>query len=122
MFETVAQAPANAQASAFYRNAVNETAEIARARRARINSASAAVPDLLLLVILATSLALIAVASVLDTQHRRWHLVLTTALTLLVALNLTLIVSFHRPFDGAASISDAPLREGVPAAMLRCDQ
>ena len=42
---------------------------------------------------------LVAFASVLDTQHRRWHLILTTAVT----------------------ISDAPLREGVPAALLRCD-
>ena len=59
-------------------------------------------------------------ASSLDTQHRRWHLVLTTALVVLVALNLTLILTLSRPFDGAATVSDAPLREGVASALLDC--
>ena len=58
----------------------------------------------------------------LDTQHRRWHLILTTALTILVALNLALVISLDRPFAGAATVSDAPLREGVPSALLRCDR
>jgi hypothetical protein len=47
--------------------------------------------------------------------------VLSTALTILVALNLTLILTLSRPFDDAATISDSPLREGVPSALLRCD-
>jgi hypothetical protein len=121
VFRSMAQATPAAQASAFYGNAVNELAQVASARRARINAASTPLPGLLLVVILVTSLALVAVASVLDTQHRRWHLVLTTALTILVALNLALVLSLNRPFDGAASISDAPLREGIPSAVLRCD-
>ena len=121
MYEAAAQASPDAQASAFYANAVNQISQIASARRARINAASTPLPDLLLIVIIVTSLALVAVASVLDTQHRRWHLILTTALTILVALNLALVVSLNRPFDGAATISDAPLREGVPPALLRCD-
>jgi Protein of unknown function (DUF4239) len=121
VFETVARASPAAQTSAFYTSAVNQIGQIATARRARINAAATPLPNLLLVVILATSLALVAVASVLDTQHRRWHLVLTTALTILVALNLALIVTLNRPFDGAATISDAPLREGIPSALLRCD-
>ncbi len=121
LFETAALAPPDAQSSAFYTSTVNELAQIATARRARINAATSPIPDLLLVVILVTSLALVAVASVLDTQHRRWHLVLTTALTILVSLNLALIVTLNRPFDGAATISDAPLREGVPSGFLRCE-
>lgn len=121
LFDAVATAPPAARTSQFYDDVVGQLAQIARARHERINAASSPLPDLLLIVILVTSLALIAVASALDTQHRRWHLVLTTALTILVALNLTLILTLSRPFDGAASISDAPLREGVPSALLRCD-
>jgi hypothetical protein len=120
VFETMAHASPDVQASAFYSSAVTEVGQIASARRARINAASSPLPNLLLVVILVTSLALVSVASVLDTQHRRWHLILTTALTILVALNLALIVTLDRPFDGAATISDAPLREGVPSALLRC--
>lgn len=122
LFETVADASLATQASAFYTSTVNQLAEIASARRARISAASSPLPDLLLIVVIVTSFALVAVASVLDTQHRRWHLLLTTALTILVALNLALIVTLNRPFDGAATVSDQPLREGVPSAYLRCDR
>ncbi len=121
LYVAVADAPSAARESKFYDNLVAQTALVARARHDRINAASSPLPDLLLIVILVTSLALIAVASALDTQHRRWHLVLTTALTILVALNLTLILTLSRPFDGAATISDSPLREGVPSALLRCE-
>lgn len=120
LYVAVASAPPAVREEKFYDNLVGQLAQVARARHDRIGAASSPLPDLLLIVILVTSLALIAVASALDTQHRRWHLVLTTALTILVALNLTLILTLSRPFDGAASISDAPLREGVPIALLRC--
>ncbi len=85
-----------------------------------MTSGRAPLPDLLLIVIAITSLGLIAAVSALDTQHRRWHLVFTVALTFIVALNLALVISLDRPFDGAAKVSDAPMREGVPAADLRC--
>lgn len=120
LYEAVAAAPPAVRQEKFYDNLVTQVSQIARARHDRINAASSPLPDLLLIVILVTSLALIAVASALDTQHRRWHLVLTSALTILVALNLTLILTLSRPFDGAATISDSPLREGVPSALLSC--
>jgi len=121
LYTTTADAPAAVQELPFYTNAVTQISLITSARRARINAAASPIPDLLLVVILVTSLALVGVASVLDTQHRRWHLVLTTALTILVGLNLALVISLSQPFDGAATVSDAPFREGVPAALLRCD-
>ena len=74
-----------------------------------------------LIVILATSFALIAVVSALDTQHRRWHVALTVGMSLLIALNLTLVIALDRPFAGAAAVSDTPYREGVPPAALVCD-
>ena len=120
LYEAVATAPPAVREEKFYDNLVGQVAQVARARHDRINAASSPFPDLLLIVILVTSLALIAAASALDTQHRRWHLVLTTALTILVALNLTLILTLSRPFDGAATVSDSPLREGVPSALLSC--
>jgi len=122
VFQTTAKASPDTQSSPFYSSVVNEIGQVASARRARINAASSPLPNLLLVVVLVTSLALVAVASVLDTQHRRWHLILTTALTILVALNLALVISLDRPFAGAATVSDAPLREGVPTALLRCDR
>ena len=121
LYTAAEDAPPAVQASPFFGNVVAQIAEVSTARHDRISAAGSPLPELLLVVIIATSLALVAVASVLDTQHRRWHLILTTALTILVALNLALVITLNRPFDGAATISDAPLREGVPAALLRCD-
>ena len=120
LFTTVAQAEPTARGSEFYRATVDQIGNISVARRGRINSASSPLPNLLLVVIVATSVALIAAVSGLDTQHRRWHIAITVAITVIVSLNLALVLTLDRPFDGAAKISDAPLREGVPAADLRC--
>ena len=107
--------------SEFYTHEVDALSDITMARSARINSASSPIPDLLLAAVLVTSLALIAMVSALDTQHRRWHIAITTALSVIVALNFLLIVTLDRPFDGAATVDDAPLREGIPSVVLRCD-
>ena len=107
--------------SPFYTSLVNSLSDITSARRNRINAAVSPLPDLLLIVILATSFALIAVVSALDTQHRRWHVALTVGMSLLIALNLTLVIALDRPFAGAAAVSDTPYREGVPPAALVCD-
>jgi hypothetical protein len=106
--------------SPFYTSLVNSLSDITSARRNRINAAVSPLPDLLLIVILATSFALIAVVSALDTQHRRWHVALTVGMSLLIALNLTLVIALDRPFAGAASVSDTPYREGLPPAALVC--
>ena len=118
--EVAAVAPA-VRNHAFYESTVRSLEDVAQARRDRINAASSPLPGLLLAVVAITSLGLVAAVSALDTQHRRWHLLITVALTFMVALNLVLIISLNRPFEGAAKISDAPMREGVPAALLRCD-
>ncbi len=120
VFNVVAEAQPVVRNQAFYDTTVKGLYDLAQARRGRINSASSPLPNLLLIVISITSLGLIAAVSALDTQHRGWHMVITVALTFIVALNLTLVISLDRPFDGAAKVSDSPLREGVPAAILRC--
>ena len=120
LFATAAQAAPVAASSPFYSPLVSQLSSVAAARRYRVDSASSTLPGVLLAVILLTSGVLIGLMSVLDTQHRRWHAVLITAVTLLVALNLALVFALARPFDGAAKVSDTPLREGIPAARLAC--
>lgn len=120
VYATVAQYGSSDQ-SEFYSNEVDALSNITTARKARINSALSPIPDLLLAAVLLTSLALIGTVTALDTRHRRWHIAITTALCVIVALNFLLIVTLDRPFDGAAKVDDAPLREGIPAALLHCD-
>jgi hypothetical protein len=120
VYATVAQY-GSPNPSEFYSNEVDALSNITTARKARINSALSPIPDLLLAALLVTSLALLGAATALDTQHRRWHIAITTALCVIVALNFLLIVTLDRPFDGAATVKDAPLREGIPTALMRCD-
>jgi hypothetical protein len=106
--------------SPFHDVMADQAAQLAGYRRDRIDSVGHAVPGLLITVIVASSVVLVAVASCLDTQHRRWHLVLTGAVTVVVALNLTVIFALNQPYRGAATVSDAPLRDGIPAKVLVC--
>ncbi len=120
VYATIAQY-GSSDRSEFYSNEVDAVSNITTARKARINSALSPIPDLLLAAVLVSSLALLGAVTALDTQHRRWHIAIMTALCLIVALNFLLIVALDRPFDGAATVTDAPLREGIPVALLRCD-
>jgi len=117
LYGTVAAHPSD---SAFYGNVVSGLNDVVSARRGRINSAVAALPDLLLVVITVTSVGLLAVVAALDTKHKRWHYAITGAMAVIIALNLTLVISLDRPFAGAAKVSDSPYREGIPAAVLKC--
>ena len=120
LFVVFERAEPQQRGSTFYRLAAEQLDDISSARRGRINSAATPLPDLLLIVIVITSIGLIAAVSGLDTQHRRWHIFITVALTMIVVLNLTLILNLDRPFDGAAKVSNAPLREAIPAAGGPC--
>jgi NAD(P)-dependent dehydrogenase (short-subunit alcohol dehydrogenase family) len=119
-YATVEAVTPTVKDSMFHMSAVDQLAEVSAARRERISSSSSGLPEELLIVVIATILVLVAVTSVLDTQHRRWHVALMAAVTLLVALNLALVLTLARPYDGAAEVSTAPLTDGVPAAALRC--
>ncbi|MFN8028002.1 MAG: hypothetical protein U0W40_17045 [Acidimicrobiia bacterium] len=117
LYETVAANPAD---SPFYGNVVSSLDDLVTARRERINAAVSPLPNLLLVVIVVISLALLATIAALDTRHRRWHYLITAIVGLIVALNLTLVISLDRPFSGAAKVSDAPYREGVLDSLLNC--
>jgi hypothetical protein len=106
--------------SPFHDVMADQAAQLAGFRRDRIDAVGRAVPGLLITVIVASSVVLVAVASCLDTQHRRWHFVLTGAVTVVVALNLTVIFALDQPYRGAATVSDGPLRDGIPAKVVAC--
>jgi hypothetical protein len=96
VYATVAQY-GSSDNSEFYGNEVDALSDITTARKARINSAMSPIPDLLLVAVLVASLALIGTVTALDTKHRRWHIAITTALCVIVALNFLLIITLDRP-------------------------
>lgn len=120
LFKEIAATHASEPHSPFHDVMAQQVTQLAGDRRDRIDSVGTAVPGLLITVIVASSIVLVAVASCLDTQHRRWHYVLTGAVTVVVVLNLTVIFALDQPYRGAATVSDAPLRDGIPAKIIAC--
>jgi len=78
-----------------------------------LDSARATVPDVLLILLVIIGLVVMGLATLLDTQHRRSHLVILSALALVIWLTLALVVSLDSAFDGVIRVSDQPIRDFV---------
>lgn len=123
LLETGYSLPATVQdaSSSAYGDMMRGINQAAVARRSRVNAATNRPPAALLFVFVATGLILIFVASLQYAKNRGVHLTTVIAIAVFIALGQGLVVNLSRPFAGAADISDAPLRVGVPAELLRCD-
>jgi hypothetical protein len=78
-----------------------------------LDSARATVPDTLLSLLFIIGLIVMGLATLLDTQHRSSHLLILSALALVIWLTLALVVSLDFVFDGVIRVSDQPLRDFV---------
>ena len=86
---------------------------VVRSRSNLVGAAKSTVPLTLLVLLFVIALTVMAVAAMLDTQHHRSHVMLLSALALVVWLTLALVVSLDYPFNGIIKVSDAPVREFV---------
>jgi hypothetical protein len=102
--------PATPDETAAYAQTLERLDEVAETKARIVNSAGETVPWPLVMLLTIMGLTLLVVSSVLDTRHRRSHLLILSALALLVSLTLALVVSLNYPFDGILPISDSPLR------------
>lgn len=89
-------------------------------RRRHLNASTTELPAMLLILIVLAAVGLVVVAAVQATGHQRVHTVSVVALAIFVGFAIGLVVALSRPYAGAATISDAPLRLGVPPEKLRC--
>ena len=102
--------PATVEETAAYNKTLDLLDGVVETRARLVNASGETVPWPLVFMLGIMGLSVIVVSTVLDTQHRRAHLMILTALALLVSLTLALVVSLNLPFDGILPISDAPLR------------
>ncbi len=86
---------------------------IVHTRSNLVDAAKASVPHTLLVLLIVIGLTVMAVAATLDTRHRTSHLLLLSALALVIWMTLALVVSLDYPFNGIIRVSDAPVREFV---------
>jgi Protein of unknown function (DUF4239) len=102
--------PANPEESAAYAQTLERLDEVAETKARIVNAAGETIPWPLVILLTIMGITLLVVSSVLDTRHRRSHLLILSALGLLVSLTLALVVSLNYPFDGILPISDSPIR------------
>jgi hypothetical protein len=101
--------PATPEESAAYTQALERLNEVAETKARIVNSAGETIPWPLVVLLAIMGATVLVVSTVLDTRHRRGHLLILSALALLVSLTLALVVSLNFPFDGILPISDAPI-------------
>jgi uncharacterized membrane protein len=94
-----------------YQSTLNALDQVIRARESLIDSARSTIPNSLLGLLFVIGFTVMAVATMLDTQHRRSHLFILSSLALVIWLTLALVVSMDYPFNGPVRVTDQPVRE-----------
>jgi Protein of unknown function (DUF4239) len=102
--------PATPDESAAYSKTLDQLDGVVETRARLVNASGETVPWPLVFMLGIMGIAVLVVSTLLDTQHRKSHVAILTALALLVSLTLALVVSLNFPFDGILPISDDPLR------------
>jgi SNF family Na+-dependent transporter len=102
--------PATPDETAAYNKSLDLLDGVVETRARLVNASRETVPWPLVILLAIMGLAVLVVSTLLDTQDRRSHVAILTALALLVSLTLALVVSMNFPFDGILPISDGPLR------------
>jgi Protein of unknown function (DUF4239) len=103
--------PDTAEENAAYSRTLDELDGVVETRARIVNAGGETVPWPLVALLVVMGVTVIVVSNLLDTRHRRSHLLITSALALVVSLTLALVVSLNFPFDGILPISDAPIRQ-----------
>ena len=103
--------PTGPSERAAYDSIVRGMDEIVATRAKLLDSARATIPAPLLLLLVVIGLVVMAVATMLDTQHRRSHLFMLSALALVIWLTIALVVSLDYPFSGLIRVTDSPIRD-----------
>jgi hypothetical protein len=112
MYQTVqAIEPATRSQRVAYESIVGSLNDIVATRSDLLGDARAAIPASLFWVLVLLGVATMATAAVLDTKHRRSHLVILSMLAIAVGANLALVVGLDYPYRGTIRVSDTALVE-----------
>ena len=103
--------PATAEESAAFNRTLDLLDDVVETRARIVNAAGETVPWPLVVLLAVMGITVVTVSNLLDTRHRWSHLLITSALALVVSLTLALVVSLNYPFDGILPISDDPIRQ-----------
>jgi hypothetical protein len=102
--------PDTAAERAAYDATLRSLDEVVHTKAELLDASRAAVPGTLLSMLFVVGIAVMGIATLLDTRHRRSHLAMVSTLGLVIWVTLALVVSLDYAFGGIISVSDAPLR------------
>jgi Protein of unknown function (DUF4239) len=103
--------PDTPEENAAFARTLDELDSVVETRERIVNAGGETVPWPLVALLVVMGITVIVVGNLLDTRHRRSHLLITSSLALVVSLTLALVVSLNFPFDGILPISDGPIRQ-----------
>jgi NADH:ubiquinone oxidoreductase subunit 6 (subunit J) len=114
MFRTVQRyEPKSESERAAYDNLVRALDGIVATRAQLLDSARATIPNTLIALLVVIALVVMAVATLLDTRHRRSHIFILSALGLVIWLTIALVISLDYPFSGLIRVTDDPIRQFI---------
>jgi hypothetical protein len=95
----------------FYQEAVARLNDVDGARQSRLDAARGTIPTPLYLLLIAGGVAVVVLAALLDSRHRRGHLMIVSIVAAIIGCTLALVVSFDHPFAGGVHVTNQPIRQ-----------
>jgi uncharacterized YccA/Bax inhibitor family protein len=96
---------------AFYEHTVDQLDTLVRTRQSAVTASDGSLPSPLYLLLALGGLVVVVLACVLDSKHRRSHVIIVCSIAVVIACMLAIVVSFDHPFTGNIAVSDRPIRE-----------
>jgi Protein of unknown function (DUF4239) len=111
--------PTTESSKVAYQQILTALATVDQTRTNLINSAKASIPSSLFFILAVLAVAVLAVGTMLDTQHRRSHLLILGALALGVSMTLALVAALDYPFGGFIHIDTTPISQFINVRAAR---
>jgi hypothetical protein len=105
--------PTSEAARSAYQASLRAVDNVVATRAKLLDAARPTIPDELIFLLVAIGLVVMAVATLLDTQHHGSHLFILSALALVIWMTLALVISLNYPFSGLIRVTDAPIRDFI---------
>jgi Protein of unknown function (DUF4239) len=105
--------PAAESGKAAYGEILSALAQVSQTRSNLVNSTKATIPTSLFVILALLAAAVLTVATLMDTRHRRSHLLIIGALVIGVSITLALAAALDYPFRGFIHIDSSPLTQFV---------
>jgi hypothetical protein len=96
-----------------YEQILSSLARVSQTRSNLVNSTKATIPTSLFVILVVLAAVVLAVATLMDTRHRRSHLLILSALVVGVSATLALAAALDYPFRGFIHIDLSPMTQFV---------